>query len=64
MDRTIRVNVKGQLSMPKRVTGGISQGSVLGPLLFLIYIYHIAAKLTCKFGIFVDDLKIYVHGGS
>ena len=64
MGRTMRVNVKGQLSMPKPVTSGVTQGSVLGPLLFLIYINHIAAKLTCKFAIFADDLKIYACGGS
>ena len=64
MGRTMRVNVKDQLSMPKPVTSGVTQGSVLGPLLFLIYINHIAAKLTCKFAIFADDLKIYACGGS
>ena len=64
MGRTMRVNVQGQLSRPQSVTSGVTQGSVLGPLLFLIYINHIAAKLTCRFAIFADDLKIYACGGS
>ena len=58
MDRTMRVNVKSQLSMSKTVTSGMTQEFVLGPLLFLVYINYIAAKLTCKFAILGNDLKI------
>ena len=34
-------------------------GLVLGLLLFLVYINHIASQLSCKYKIFADDLKIY-----
>ena len=65
-DRMMRVSVMGCTSQPRKVRSGVPQGSVLGPLLFLIYINHIAANLTCRYKIFADDLKIYacVHHRS
>ena len=57
--RTMQVIVKHTLSSPKEVKSGVPQGSVLGPILFLVYINHIAANLTCQYKIFADDLKIY-----
>ena len=49
----------GRLSSPKAVLSGVPQGSVLGPLLFLVFINHVASQLSCKHKIFADDLKIY-----
>ena len=58
-DRTMQVCVKGELSSQKAVLSGVPQGSVLGPLLFLIYINHIGTNLIGNNKIFADDLKLY-----
>ncbi|MBM6549270.1 reverse transcriptase family protein [Streptococcus dysgalactiae] len=53
------VNIDGYLSQPKPVTSGVVQGSVLGPLLFLMYINDIFH--TIRHGkpfLFADDIKI------
>ena len=50
--------VSGEESSPIGVTSGVLQGSVLGPVLFLIYINCIVKNFTCKYNIFADDLKM------
>ena len=43
---------------------GVPQGSVLGPLLFCLYVNHLQDKLgltTVKHILYADDLQIYVH---
>ena len=59
IDRQMRVCVKGHVSQPRDVLSGVPQGSVLGPLLFLIYINSVASQLSSNYKIFADDIKIY-----
>ena len=55
-NRKQRVVAGGEASDWKNVTSGVLQGSVLGPLLFIIYINDIG--LLCKISKFADDTKI------
>ncbi|KAK3857056.1 hypothetical protein Pcinc_036668 [Petrolisthes cinctipes] len=59
-DRTMRVSVSGVFSASRPVLSGVPQGSVLGPLLFLIYINHIPSYIRSKCKFFADDLKLYM----
>jgi hypothetical protein len=59
-NRTQRVVIKGFESDVTIVTSGVPQGSILGPLLFVMFINDV---YTCfkhsKFLLYADDLKIY-----
>ncbi len=58
MNRTFRVILGAHLSSDGTVKGGEPQGSVLGHLLFLIFINDLASELTCNHLFFADDVKL------
>ena len=58
-NRTLFVTVGGQDSESKPVLSGVPQGSVLGPLLFLIYANYLASNLSCNWYAYADDFKLY-----
>ena len=57
--RQQRVVVGGETSKWLDVTSGVPQGSILGPLLFIIYINDLPSSVTCNAEIFADDSVIY-----
>ena len=59
--RTQRVRIDGSYSNPLPVKSGIPQGSVLGPLLFVIYINDLpdVCHDLCSLFLFADDAKLY-----
>ena len=58
-DRLQRVVLNGEVSEWLEVTSGVPQGSVLGPLLFVLYINDIAEDIQRDLEVFADDTKIY-----
>lgn len=56
--RKQKVIVHGAMSSEKILSAGVPQGSVLGPLLFLLYINDIADKLTGMARLFADDTSL------
>ena len=56
--RKQKVFVNGVLSSRKTLNAGVPQGSVLGPLLFFIYINDIADELTGKARLYADDTSL------
>ena len=61
-ERNQGVVLNGQISSWELKNSGVPQGSVIGPLLFLIYINDLPDNIqsTCK--IFADDTSLFSHG--
>uniref|UniRef100_A0A147BJF6 Putative tick transposon n=1 Tax=Ixodes ricinus TaxID=34613 RepID=A0A147BJF6_IXORI len=57
--RTQFVLANNHSSYPSSVTSGVPQGSVLGPLLFLIYINDLPISVVSNIRLFADDCVIY-----
>ena len=51
--------MNGQTSEWKPVKAGVPQGSILGPLFFLVYINDICSNLSTNVKLFADDTSLF-----
>ncbi len=58
-NRKQRVCINGMYSSWLPINAGVPQGSVLGPLLFLVYINDICADINSDIALFADDTSIF-----
>ena len=59
-NRQQRVVINGKTSTWGTINAGVPQGSVLGPLLFLIFINDIVDIVHSKIKLFADDTSLYL----
>ena len=58
-NRTQRVILNGQYFIWAKVEAGVPQGSILGLLLFLIYINYLSDNLASNPKLFADDTSLF-----
>ena len=58
-ERKQRVVLNGQVPIWKNINVGVPQGSILGPLLFLIYINDLTEGLTTNVKLFADGTSLF-----
>ena len=57
--RLQRVVLNGQTSSWRPALAGVPQGSILGPLLFLVYINDLPNELKSNGKLFADDMSLF-----
>ena len=63
-DRTQSVVFNSVTSTAKSTSAGVPRGSVLGPLLFLIYVNDISENLLSLTRLFVDDSSLFFSASN
>ena len=60
--RTQQTSCKGHLSETAVIIAGVSQGSILGPLLFILYMNDLPLHIDNNIDMFADDSTLYTSG--
>ena len=63
-NRFQKTEVDGIFSDQMVVPCGVPQGSILGPLLFLLYVNDMEAAVSCRLILYADDSALLVSGTS
>ena len=58
-NRNMRVIIDGESSREAKVTSGVPQGTVLGPILFLCHINDLPEAVSSEVRLFADDCLLY-----
>lgn len=61
-DRVFRVRVENEYSSLKDIKAGVPQGSILGPILYLIYTSDLPVMENVKVATFADDTSLMATG--
>ena len=57
-----RLNLENCYSDPSNITFGVPQGSILGPLLFLIYVSDMPQAVKSNLFLYADDSRLVFQG--
>ena len=58
-NRRLRVVLDGKSSKEHPVIAGVPQGSILGPILFLLYINDLPDNVFCDIATYGDDTTLF-----
>ena len=61
-NRLFRLNLENCYSDPSNITFGVPQGSILGPLLFLIYVSDMPQAVISNLFLYADDSRLVFQG--